>query len=208
MRRGAWWAAVLAALGPAACRQPAPAPRAEGPPRAEAATPVVREGPRYGLGRLATAGEIAAVDLDVSPDGTGLPPGSGTAVQGAEIYRQKCGICHGQKGEGMSTVYPALIGREPRQGFPFGTDWKIVKTVGNYWPYSTTLFDYIRRAMPYTAPGSLSNDEVYALTAHLLAANEVIAKDAALDAASLAAVKMPAHDRFVPDDRRGGPEVK
>jgi cytochrome c len=83
-----------------------------------------------------------------------------------------------------------------------------VKTVGNYWSHATTLVDYIRRAMPLTAPGSLTNDEVYALSAYLLAANEVIAKDAVLDAAAVMAVRMPARDRFVPDDRRGGPEVK
>jgi cytochrome c len=195
-------------MGLGACREPAPAPRADAPAPAEAGTTVTREGPRYGLGRPARAEEITAVDIDVGPDGAGLPPGRGTAVKGAAVYQQKCAMCHGQKGEGMSTVYPALIGRDPRQGFPFGTDWKIVKTVGNYWPYSTTLFDYVRRAMPYAAPGSLTSDEVYALTAHLLAANEIIPANAALDAASLVAVKMPAHDRFVPDDRRGGPEVK
>ena len=208
MRRAAWRVAALSVMGLGACREPAPAPRADGPAPAEAGTTVTREGPRYGLGRSAAAGEVAAVDIDVGPDGTGLPSGRGTVVQGAELYRQKCAMCHGQKGEGIAPVYPALVGRDPRQGFPFGTDWKIVKTVGNYWPYSTTLFDYIRRAMPYTAPGSLTNDEVYALTAHLLAANEIIPEDAALDAAALVAVKMPAHDRFVPDDRRGGPEVK
>jgi cytochrome c len=167
-----------------------------------------REGMRYGVGHPATPPEVAAMDIDVGPDGAGLPSGSGTATQGAELFKQKCSMCHGQKGEGIAPVYPALIGRDPRKGFPFGTDWKIVKTVGNYWPYATTLFDYLRRAMPYTAPGSLSSNEVYALTAHILAANEVIPKDATLDSASLVAVKMPAHDRFVPDDRRGGPEVK
>ena len=208
MRRAACGAAVLAVMGLVACREPAPARSSEGSAPAEMAAPVTREGPRYGLGHPATAGEVAAVDIDVGPDGTGLPPGRGTVVQGAELYRQTCAMCHGQKGEGIAPVYPALVGRDPRQGFPFSTDWKLVKTVGNYWPYSTTLFDYIRRAMPYTAPGSLTNDEVYALTAHLLAANEIIPEDAALDAAALVAVKMPAHDRFVPDDRRGGPEVK
>lgn len=191
----------------AACKE---APRQDAPVAAEAprAAATSREGPRYGLGRPATPAEIAAVDIDVGPDGAGLPSGSGTAVQGAELFRQKCAMCHGQKGEGIDPVYPALIGRDPRKGFPFGSDWKIVRTVGNYWPYATTLFDYVRRAMPYTAPGSLSSNEVYALTAHILAANDVIPKDATLDSASLVAVKMPAHDRFVPDDRRGGPEVK
>jgi S-disulfanyl-L-cysteine oxidoreductase SoxD len=206
MRR-AYLLAGAVILVVAACRQ---APRQAAAAPAEATRPAApsREGTRYGVGRPATPGEVTQVDIDVGPDGAGLPSGSGTATQGAELFKQKCAMCHGQKGEGIAPVYPALIGRDPRKGFPFGADWKIVKTVGNYWPYATTLFDYVRRAMPYTAPGSLSNNEVYALTAHILAANEVIPKDATLDSASLVAVKMPAHDRFVPDDRRGGPEVK
>jgi len=108
----------------------------------------------------------------------------------------------------MAPVYPALIGREPREGFPFGTDPKLVRTVGNYWSHATTLVDYVRRAMPLTAPGSLTNDQVYAVSAYLLAANEIIARDAVLDSAAVMAIQMPAKDRFVPDDRRGGPEVK
>ena len=99
---------------------------------------------------------------------------------------------------------PKLIGRDPRDGFPFGQDPKLVKTVGNYWPYATTVFDYVRRTMPLTAPGSLTNNEVYAVVAFLLAQNEIIDTNAAMDSASLVAVKMPARDKFVPDDRKGG----
>jgi len=101
-------------------------------------------------------------------------------------------------------IYPKLIGREPRSDFPFGRDPKIVKTIGNYWPYSTTVFDYVRRAMPLTAPGSLSSNEVYDLVAYLLAENGIIPRDAVIDQRSLPAVKMPARDRFVRDDRTGG----
>jgi cytochrome c len=123
------------------------------------------------------------------------------------VFGAKCASCHGVRGEGMPPN-PRLVGREPREGFPFGRDGKYVKTIGNYWPYATTLFDYVRRAMPLTAPGSLTNDEVYAVTAWLLAQNEVIRGDAVLDAAALRDVKMPARDRFVPDDRKGGAEVR
>jgi S-disulfanyl-L-cysteine oxidoreductase SoxD len=163
---------------------------------------------QYGLGRPATKEEIAARDVDVGPDGEGLPAGSGTAAQGAAIYAQKCASCHGAKGEGVSP-YPALIGRDPQgEGFQFGKTAGLKRTIGNYWPHATTVFDYVRRAMPHATPGSLTNDEVYALTAYLLAANQVIPMTATLDAAALKAVKMPYADRFVPDNRRGGKEIR
>jgi cytochrome c len=97
-----------------------------------------------------------------------------------------------------------LVRREPREGFNFGNDPKLVRTIGNYWPEATTLFDYIKRTMPLSAPGSLSDSDVYSLTAHLLAANEILPAGASLDSASLMAVTMPAKDKFVPDNRRGG----
>jgi cytochrome c len=100
------------------------------------------------------------------------------------------------------------VGREPREGFNFGNDPKLVRTIGNYWPEATTLFDYIKRTMPLSAPGSLSDSDVYSLTAHLLVANEILPAGATLDSASLMAVKMPAHDKFVRDNRKGGAEVK
>ena len=174
------------------------------------ATPALPE--RFAVGRAATAAEIAAWDIDVSPDGHGLPSGNGTAVEGAQVFAAKCATCHGPAGGGQvgpppagMAVAPKLIGRDPREGFPFGQDPKLVKTVGNYWPYATTVFDYVRRTMPITAPGSLTNNEVYAVTAFLLARNEIIDSTAVMDSTTLAAVKMPAHDRFVPDDRKGGP---
>jgi mono/diheme cytochrome c family protein len=163
----------------------------------------------YGFGRAPTAAELAAVDIDAAPDGHGLPAGRGTVVEGKALYQAQCQMCHGATGEGMAPAFPALIGRKPEgEGFPFAKDPKIEKTIGNYWPHATTLFDYIRRAMPHTAPGSLTNDQVYALTAYLLAANTIIGMDAALDSAALMRVRMPYADRFVVDDRRGGKELK
>jgi cytochrome c len=170
---------------------------------------------RFGVGRPAAAAEIAALDLDISPDGRGLPSGSGTPAQGAQVYAAKCAACHGASGEGQvgpppagQSAAPKLIGRDPREGFPFGQDPKLVKTVGNYWPYATTVFDYVRRTMPITAPGTLTDTEVYAVVAFLLAQNEIIDKNAVMDSTTLAAVKMPARDRFVPDDRKGGAGFK
>ena len=170
---------------------------------------------RFGVGRPASAAEIAALDVDVTPDGHGLPPGSGTPAQGATVFAAKCAACHGAAGQGQVGAPPAgqaaapkLVGRDPREGFPFGQDPKLVKTVGNYWPYATTVFDYVRRTMPISAPGSLTNNEVYGVVAFLLAQNEIIDKNAVLDSASLVAVKMPARDKFVVDDRKGGPVFK
>lgn len=163
----------------------------------------------YGLGRAATPAEVAALNIDVGPDGEGLPAGSGTAALGADIYQKKCAMCHGPKGLGMPPAFPLIISRDPKaEGFKFASDPKLPKSIGNYWPEATTVFDYVRRAMPLLQPGSLTNDEVYALTAYLLAANEVIPMSATLDSASLMQVKMPYRDKFVADNRRGGKEVK
>jgi len=204
MRR-AWIPAVMA-VAAAACGAPQ---QPVSPPAGDvAAAPIDKAGPRYGLGRSADAARIAAVDIDVGADGSGLPAGRGSVADGEKLYQAQCANCHGARGEGIVPVYPALIGREPREGFPFGNDPKLVRTVGNYWSHATTLVDYVRRAMPLTAPGSLTNDQVYAVSAYLLAANEIIARDAVLDSAAVMAIQMPAKDRFVPDDRRGGPEVK
>jgi S-disulfanyl-L-cysteine oxidoreductase SoxD len=171
--------------------------------------PVAQASRHYDLGRPATSVEVAARDVDVGPDGAGLPAGSGTVAQGSAIYAAQCASCHGERGEGKPPLYPRLIGRDSiAEGFPFGKDPRLVKTIGNYWPYATTVFDYVRRAMPQMTPGSLTNDQVYAVTAYLLAANRIIPMTASLDSASLVAVKMPYADRFVRDDRRGGREVK
>jgi cytochrome c len=159
----------------------------------------------YGFGRAATPEEILAWDKGVRPDGTGLPRGSGTARQGAPIYARKCALCHGATGK--EGPFDVLVGREPRD-FSFGRDITLVQTIGNYWPYATTVYDYINRAMPQNAPGSLTPDEVYALTAFLLWKNEIVAETTLIDARTLPRVAMPARDRFVPDNRRGGNEVR
>jgi S-disulfanyl-L-cysteine oxidoreductase SoxD len=158
------------------------------------------QGPtRFGIGRAATPAEIAALDIDIMPDGTGLPAGRGTSTEGAPIYASKCAACHGTTGkEGPNDI---LVGHEPRVGFPFSQDPKLPHTIGNYWPYATTVFDYIRRAMPPTAPGSLTDGEVYSLTAFLLHANELVGADAVMDRTTLPGVKMPAREHFVPDAR-------
>jgi cytochrome c len=161
---------------------------------------------RFGFGRAATPGEIAAWDIDVMPDGTGLPPGSGTAAQGAALYQHRCAMCHGPTG--TEGPFDRLVGREPRQGFPFGRDPRLVRTIGNYWPYATTLYDYINRAMPLNAPGSLTPDEAYGLVAFLLSRNEIIADTAVINARTLPRVVMPARGRFVRDNRRGGREIR
>lgn len=151
---------------------------------------------RFGFGRPATAAEITAWDIDISPDGTGLPAGTGTVKTGRSIYAAKCAVCHGLKGEGPQNrlVATSFTANE--------------KAIGNYWPYATTIFDYIRRTMPYNAPGSLTNEEVYSLTAFLLQANKIIDSTAVINAKTLPKVVMPAHKLFVPDDRKGGREVK
>jgi mono/diheme cytochrome c family protein len=148
-----------------------------------------------GIGRAATSAEIAAWNIDANPAGVGLPPGRGTAAAGARVYAAQCASCHGARGEGMPPN-PRLVGADPKD-FSFGKDPKQVKTIGNYWPYSTTLYDYINRSMPLASPGVLKPDEVYSVVAWLLAENGVIARDAVMDAKTLPAVKMPARDRFV-----------
>ena len=155
-----------------------------------------------GIGRSATPAEISAWDIDVRPDGVGLPPGRGAVTEGETIYAARCASCHGKTGkEGPND---RLVGREPGDAFPFGRDPQRPKTIGSYWPYATTVFDYIRRAMPPNAPGSLQSGEIYGLVAYLLFLNDLIPAGAVMDATSLPKVVMPARDRFVPDPR-GGP---
>jgi cytochrome c len=160
----------------------------------------------FGIGRPATGDEIRRWDIDVSPDGAGLPPGAATARQGQRLYAERCAACHGATGR--EGPWDPLAGRQPGDAFIFGDDPAARRTVGSYWPYATTLFDYIRRAMPPAAPGSLDDVEVYALTAYILHVNELVALDAPVDAVTLPGVLMPARDRFVPDTRRGGAEVR
>jgi len=152
----------------------------------------------YGIGRAATPAEIAGWNIDIGGDGSNLPPGSGTVSHGSEVFDQQCAACHGAKGEGG--IGDRLVGGQGTLGTP-----KPVRTVGSYWPYAPTLFDYIRRAMPQNAPQSLSNDDVYALSAYILSLNGLLPANATLDAKSLAAIKMPNRNMFVGDPR---PDVK
>jgi len=144
------------------------------------------------LGRVATPDEVAAWDISIEPSGAGLPAGSGTARTGAAIFAAKCAGCHGETGGGKPN--DQLVGGSLTATPP-------VKTVGSYWPYATTLFDYIRRAMPLPESKSLSNDEVYALAAYILAQNKIIGEDDVIDARTLPQVKMPNRDGFVRFER-------
>jgi hypothetical protein len=145
------------------------------------------EGPN--LGKPVSPSDLAAWDIFVMPDGTGLPPGSGTPAQGAPIFKQKCAACHGENGEGG--IAGPLVGGPPHASLDGG------KTIANFYPYATTIFDYVRRAMPYTQPRSLTDEEVYALTAYLLARNKLIGENDAMNAETLPKVKMPNRDNFI-----------
>ncbi|WP_415400840.1 c-type cytochrome [Tateyamaria sp. SN3-11] len=142
------------------------------------------------LGQPISETDIAPWDISIAPDGRGLPAGMGTALQGAEVYENNCAACHGENAKGGPAG--SLAG-----GIGSLTQSAHEKTVGSYWPYSTTVFDYVRRAMPYWAPGSLSDEEVYAVTAYLLHANGIISEHYVLDADSLPAVRMPNRDGFI-----------
>ena len=150
-------------------------------------TVVPTRGPN--LGRTPTPQEIRAADISIPPSGAGLPAGSGDAKAGAQVYASKCLACHGEKGAGKPA--DALVGGIGSLATP-----KPLRTVGSYWPYATTVFDYVRRAMPYPAPHSLTDAETYAVTAYLLHLNGVIAADEVMDATSLPKVKMPNRGGF------------
>src|SRR5271169_7186058 len=152
----------------------------------------------YGIGRAATEAEIAGWNIDIDRDGHNLPAGSGSVSHGREVFDQQCSACHGSKGEGG--VGDRLVGGQGTIATP-----KPIKTVGSFWPYAPTLFDYIRRAMPQNAPQSLSNEDVYAVSAYILNMNGLLPADATLDAKTMAAIKMPNRDMFVGDPR---PDVK
>jgi cytochrome c len=154
----------------------------------------------FNFGRTATIEEIKAWDLDVSPDGAGLPEGNGTVGEGEILYASKCLFCHGVNGEGgINERLVSRAGEEfPDENVACGFE---CRTIGNYWPYATTLYDYILRSMPMNAPGSLTNDEVYSISAYLLYLNRIISEDTQLNAENLKNVVMPARDKFINDDR-------
>ena len=155
-------------------------------------------GGRYGIGRAASEDEIRGWNIDVSAAGEGLPPGRGTVKQGADVYALACAMCHGPTGtEGPKDK---LVGGHNTLATP-----KPVKTVGSYWPYAPTLYDYISRAMPFTEPQSLTPDEVYSVIAWLLFQNKIIEEVTVIDAQTLPRVRMPNRDGFIPDRR---PDVR
>ncbi|MBR1161265.1 c-type cytochrome [Bradyrhizobium elkanii] len=149
---------------------------------------------RFGIGRAATSAEIAGWNIDIGRDGSNLPPGSGGVERGRTVFSEQCAACHGDSGQGG--VGDRLVGGQGTLASP-----KPIRTVGSYWPYAPTLFDYIRRAMPQNAPQSLSNEDVYAVSAYILSLNGIVPANAVLDAKSLATIKMPNRDGFVSDPR-------
>lgn len=160
---------------------------------AQTAKPQKKHPPLFGLGRTATAEEIAKWDIIIGPDGKGLPPGGGTAAEGKVIYQTRCVECHGATGK--EGPFDVLVGGR-------GTlTSKPQKTIGSYWPYATTLWDYVNRAMPFDTPGSLSHDQVYATVAYLLFINGIVGEHDRLDAKTLPQVNMPNRNGFFPDDR-------
>ena len=202
MRRATTWAGVAVLL--AACSP------ADGPQQAtngvdseagDFSAELAANAPAsFGFGADATNARIAMWDIDVKPDGEGLPVGSGSVFEGKRVYEMYCIACHGPTGtEGPNDRLAATDEWE---------QWPVARGVGNYWPYATTLYDYVRKAMPQNAPGSLSDDQNYAVIAYVLNLNGLLADDGVLDATSLPAIQMPARDRFVADDRVGGPEIR
>jgi cytochrome c len=165
--------------------------------------PMLAQSPTYGLGRTPTPDQIKAIEIEVTPDGHGLPPGSGTAEAGKRVYEARCIVCHGPTAkEGPQDV---LVGGRGTLNTA-----KPLKTVGSYWPYATTLWDYVNRAMPFDRPGTLAAGDVYAATAYLLYLNGIVGERDVLDQATLPRVKMPNRDGFVKDtrpDTHGRPQV-
>ncbi len=155
------------------------------------APPGRAEGPN--LGQPISQADLAPWDLTIMPDGAGLPPGSGTPAQGKQLFAENCALCHGDNGRGG--IVEAVVADNPQPLSGPGS----VKSIGNFWPAPTTVFDFIRRAMPYTQPLSMTNDQVYALTAYLLSINKVIGDTEVMDATSLPKVKMPNRDNFFPE---------
>ena len=156
--------------------------------------PAATQLPTYGVGRPPTAEEIQSWDLTIPPDGQGLPPGGGTAALGKPIYVERCASCHGETGE--DPKYSRLVGSHGSLATA-----QPIRTIGSFWQYAPTLWSYIRRAQPFDEPGSLTPDQVYAVTAYLLHLNGIIGEQDVMDAQTLPLVKMPNRDGFVPDPR-------
>jgi mono/diheme cytochrome c family protein len=159
------------------------------------------QSPKYRVGHTPSPEEIKAWDISILPDGTGLPEGKGTAVEGRELYARRCQKCHGAKGEGGDYEQPIVGGKDSLKT-P-----KPLKTVGSYWPYATTLWDYINRAMPFDTPETLTHDQVYAASAFVLYLNGIVGEKDVLDAKTLPQIKMPNRDGFTKDPRPDIPVV-
>lgn len=155
---------------------------------------VSAQSPRYGVGQPPTPEEIRALGSAIAPDGTGLPAGSGSVAQGRTLFAAQCARCHGPQGDG--DVGPRLVGGQGTLATP-----RPLKTVGSFWPYATTLWDYVNRAMPFDRPGLLEPSEVYAAVAFVLNLNGIVGEDVVLNASTLPAVRMPNRDGFVSDPR-------
>jgi mono/diheme cytochrome c family protein len=158
------------------------------------AAAMLAQSPKYDVGQPATPEQIRKLGAAIAPDGTGLPEGSGTVAAGRDVFAARCAKCHGEKAEGE--VGPVLVGGQGTLATA-----KPIKTVGSYWPYATTVWDYINRAMPFDQPGLLKPAEVYAVVAYILNLNHIIGTDQVMDAKSLPKVKMPNRDGFVADPR-------
>ncbi len=160
------------------------------------------QSPKYGVGRPPTADEMRGLSAAIAPDGGGLPEGSGTPTAGREVFAALCARCHGEKAEGG--IGPVLVGGQGTLATA-----KPLKTVGSFWPYATTVWDYVNRAMPFDRPGTLKPPQVYAVVAYILNLTGIIGNDQVIDAKSLPKVKMPNRDGFVPDPRPDvGPTAK
>jgi mono/diheme cytochrome c family protein len=161
-----------------------------------ATTTMAAQSSKYGVGQPATQEQIRNLGTAIAPDGSGLPEGSGTVDAGREVFKARCARCHGEKGEGG--VGSILVGGQGTLATA-----RPLKTVGSYWPYATTVWDYTNRAMPFDRPGLLKPDEVYAVVAYVLNLNGIIGNDQVMDAKSLPKVKMPNRDGFISDPRPG-----
>ena len=158
---------------------------------------LLAQAPKYGVGRTPAPEEIRAMDISILPDGTGLPEGHGTAPEGREVYARRCARCHGPKGEG---------GDEPKQSPLVGGRGSLkapkpLKTVGSYWPYAPSVWDYVNRAMPLDRPGTLTHNQVYSLVAFIFTMNGITGENDVMDAKTLPKIRMPNRDGFVPDAR-------
>lgn len=158
------------------------------------AVAMTAQSPKYGVGQPPTPEQIRELGSAIAPDGTGLPEGSGTVAAGREIFAARCSRCHGEKAQGG--IGPVLVGGQGTLATA-----RPLKTVGSFWPYATTVWDYVNRAMPFDQPGQLKPPEVYAVVAYILNLNGIVGNDQVMDAKSLPKVRMPNRDGFVADPR-------